>query len=141
MAPASKPPAVPPDAGRLQAQAQDISCLLAEAGCPAMPLPEAVRWLIARQPPRPTRASLTRWAEDHDVDLVFFDPPEHFDHAILGVIEGHGQEPAVLYDQALVLEALSRDLGPDDALEWFDANTLGAYVGEATPRFLIRPED
>lgn len=37
---------MPPDCQRLQAQALEISLLLTEAGCPSMPLPEGVRWLI-----------------------------------------------------------------------------------------------
>ena len=53
------------------------------------------------------------------------------------MIQGFGQEPAVLYDEAKVLAAMAKDMGEDDAREWFDFNTIGAYVGEATPRFLI----
>jgi hypothetical protein len=90
-------------------------------------------------PPPDRRAELTRYAEDHDLELIFFDPPEHFDHAILGLVFGFNQEPAVLYDEQLVLEAIARDLGEDEAQEWFDYNTVGAYLGPATPRFLTRP--
>ena len=89
-------------------------------------------------PPPDRRKQVSRWAEDHDVEVVFFDPPAEFDHAILGVVHGFGQEFAVVYDQALVLAAMSRDMA-EDAEEWFEFNTIGAFVGEATPRFLIRP--
>lgn len=92
---------------------------------------------VARLAP-PTRADLTRWAEDHDVELIFFDPPEHFDHAILGLVEGSGQAPAVLYDRDAVLSAMARDMGEDAALEWFEGNTIDAFLGPATPRFLTR---
>jgi hypothetical protein len=85
-----------------------------------------------------TRAQIARWAEEHDVEVIFFDPPEHFDHAIVGLVHGFGQEIAVVYDQALVLAAMARDMA-DDCEEWFSFNTIGAFVGEATPRFLIRP--
>lgn len=84
------------------------------------------------------RAQIAQWAEDNDVEVIFFDPPEHFDHAILGLVHGFGQEPAVVYDQALVMAAMSRDMA-SDCEEWFEFNTIGAFVGEATPRFLIRP--
>jgi hypothetical protein len=90
--------------------------------------------------PPSRRVQLARWAEDHDVEIVFFDPPEEFDDAILGVIHGFGQEFAVVYDEAVVLAAMRRDMA-DDAEEWFWHNTAGAFVGEATPRFLIRPWD
>ncbi len=36
------------DVERLTAQAQEISVLLTDAGCSAMPIPEGVRWLIAQ---------------------------------------------------------------------------------------------
>jgi hypothetical protein len=88
----------------------------------------------------PSRAELTAWAEAHDVPLIFLDPPAYFDHAIIGLLEGFGQEPAVLYDTAVVLAALARDLGDLEAAEeWFEFNTVGAYLGPATPRFLFRP--
>ena len=88
-----------------------------------------------------TRAELTAYAEAHDHMLVFFDPPQYFDHAIVGLVYGHSQEPAVLYDERLVLEAMAHEMGEEEAREYFDFNTTGAYVGEHTPRFLLRPFD
>ena len=94
------------------------------------------------------REQLDRWARENDVELIFFDPPEDFDHAIVGVVRGFGQEFAVVYDEQKVLEAITKSVagvGNGDeadgeiAREWFEFNTVGAYVGEATPRFLIRP--
>jgi hypothetical protein len=87
-----------------------------------------------------TRAEINRWARENDVELILFDPPEHFDHAILGLVRGFGQQAAVLYDEEKVLAALvANGMDRDDAEEWFAFNTVGAYLGEATPRFLIRP--
>jgi hypothetical protein len=89
--------------------------------------------------PTSTRQAWTTWAEDHDIELVFFDPPETFDQAIVGVIVGFNQEPAVLYDRERVIAALQREgLDEESAEEYFEFNTAGAYVGEATPRFLLR---
>jgi hypothetical protein len=103
---------------------------------------------MARAATRPTpatspkRAALLAWATRHDLDLIFFDPPQHFDHAILGVVFGYGQEPAVLYDEAKVLGAMIADgMTEEAAEEWFEYHTIGAYLGEATPRFLITPDD
>jgi hypothetical protein len=84
------------------------------------------------------RAYWSAFARERDIELIFFDPPEHFDHAILGLVEGFGQELAVLYDMALVLEAMAKDMGEEEAEEWISFNTIGAYVGPATPRFLMR---
>jgi hypothetical protein len=87
-----------------------------------------------------SREQIARWAQENDFELIFFDPPEHFDHAILGLVHGFGQEPAVLYDEEKVLTAMVADgTNPDDAYDWFTFNTIGAFLGEATPRFLIRP--
>jgi hypothetical protein len=87
-----------------------------------------------------TRAQIARWAQENDVELVFFDPPEHFDHAILGIVRGFGQEAAVVYDEEKVLAAMRADgMDAEAAEEWFQFNTIGAYLGEATPRFLIQP--
>jgi hypothetical protein len=84
------------------------------------------------------RAALTQYAEDHDFELVFFDPPQYFDQAIVGLVLGYGQMPAVLYDEAKVLAAMVADgMTTEDAEEWFAFNTIGTYAGEATPRFLI----
>jgi len=88
------------------------------------------------------RAQLSTWAEEHDTELIFFDPPEQFDDAILGLVCGFGQELAVLYDEAKVIAALVRDgMDEESAREWYEFNTIGAYVGAATPRFLIRVEE
>ena len=85
------------------------------------------------------RERIDRWAKDNDVTLVFFDPPEYFDDAILGIADAAAHDPVVLYDQAKVLAAMTADMGAEDAEEWFDFNTRVAYVGPATPRFLTRP--
>jgi hypothetical protein len=88
------------------------------------------------------REQLSAWAEEHEHALIFFDPPHQFDKAILGLVVGYGQAPAVLYDEAKVMAALTKDLGDaESAREWFEFNTVGAYLGEATPRFLIRPKE
>ena len=87
-----------------------------------------------------TRAQIAQWARDEGIELIFFDPPEHFDHAIVGLVRGHGQELAVLYDEDKVLSAMVADgMSREDANEWFEFNTVGAYVGELTPRFVLRP--
>lgn len=92
------------------------------------------------------REQINQWAEDNDLDLVLFDPADQFDDAILGLVHGAGQEPAVVYDQAKVVAAMQgamningHEAGEDAVLDWFSSNTLGAHLGKATPRFLIRP--
>jgi len=76
-------------------------------------------------------------ADQYGSDLLFLDPPEDFDKCILGVVYRCGFEPVVCYDREKVIDSLmlgGMDL--DEAIEWFEFNTAGAYVGPKTPMFL-----
>ena len=59
-----------------------------------------------------------------------------FDDAIIGVAERIGMEPVVAYDTDKIIEILSRDMTEDEAVEYFDFNIIGAYVGERTPIYI-----
>lgn len=75
----------------------------------------------------------------HGEDLLFLDPPEDFDRCIVGVVYRCGFEPVVCYDQDEVVNSLMLGgMDRDEALEFFDFNTAGAYVGPKTPMFLQR---
>ena len=69
--------------------------------------------------------------------LLFLSERE-FDAAILGVAERIGMSPIVAYDTAKILDILcERDgMEGDEALEYFEFNIAGAYVGERTPIFI-----
>lgn len=59
-----------------------------------------------------------------------------YDEAIIGTVERFGfSEIIVLYDKEKVIEILMKDMPREDALEYFDFNIIGAYVGEGTPVF------
>lgn len=68
----------------------------------------------------------------HD-DLLFADG---FDDAILGVAERIGMEAVVAYSTPKIIEILAREMTEDEAVEYFEFNILGAYVGERTPVFI-----
>ena len=68
----------------------------------------------------------------HD-GLLFADG---FDDAILGVAERIGMEAVVAYSTPKIIEILAREMSEDEALEYFEFNILGAYVGERTPIFI-----
>lgn len=68
----------------------------------------------------------------HD-DLLFADG---FDDAILGVAERIGMEPVVAYSTPKIIEILAREMTEDEAVEYFEFNILGAYMGERTPVFV-----
>jgi hypothetical protein len=66
---------------------------------------------------------------------------EGFDEAIVGVSYRCGQPPHVVYDREKCLEILERDMSPDEAMEHFEFNIAGAWVGDQTPAFLTTYED
>ena len=60
-----------------------------------------------------------------------------FDDAIIGVVERIGVQ-AICYDQEKVIDILIERDGMDyeEAVEYFEFNIAGAWVGESTPFFL-----
>ena len=70
-----------------------------------------------------------------------------FDSAVLGMCERFGNDPVVAYDREKCVEILmdefAQNIDEDEdedlytmAVEYFDYNVAGAYVGENTPVFL-----
>jgi hypothetical protein len=55
---------------------------------------------------------------------------------------GWGYSPArghfAVYDVEKCIEIFAREMGYNDAVEFFEFNTEGAYVGEGTPVFMRR---
>jgi hypothetical protein len=64
-----------------------------------------------------------------------------FDEAIVGVVERIGIQ-AICYDKDKVIEILMKqdDMLYEEAVEYFEFNIAGAYVGEHTPFFLEKME-
>jgi len=79
-----------------------------------------------------------------EILLAGFNPEEHdlllmdcYDECIIGVVERAGQSPIVCYDRDKVLQQHMDDgMDYEEALEFFEFNQLGAWVGDATPCFL-----
>ena len=65
-------------------------------------------------------------------DLIILDG---FDEAIIGVVERIGLL-AVCYDKSKILRILMRDMNEIEAIEYFEFNILGAYMGDSSPAFL-----
>jgi len=61
-----------------------------------------------------------------------------FDSAFMGYIDRCGQPKVAIYDKDAVLEILMDRGGmtPDEALEYFDYNIQGAWIGDGTPGFI-----
>jgi hypothetical protein len=70
-------------------------------------------------------------------DFIFLDG---YDDAIMGValgwVEGSRQGVVTLYDKSKVLSLLvGQGVTDEDALEYFEFNILGGYLGPKTPIF------
>lgn len=60
-----------------------------------------------------------------------------FDGALIGFVERCATPPVALYDRAKCIEILMlRDtMSYEEAVEFFEFNTLGSWMGENTPAF------
>ena len=74
-------------------------------------------------------------AEDYP-DLLVLEP-NYFDKAIIGMAQRIGMD-AICYDKDKVIEILMQEEGMsfEDAVEHFDYNIIGSWVGDSTPVFL-----
>lgn len=62
-----------------------------------------------------------------------------FDAAFLGVGQRCGQPDVAVYDRELCIQILvEQGATPEEAIEHFEFNVSGAWVGEQTPLFLDR---
>jgi hypothetical protein len=61
-----------------------------------------------------------------------------FDKAIVGIGYRPGSDPIIAYDMRKCINILvERDgMSPEEAQEFFDYNTLEAWVGEGTPIYI-----
>ena len=69
-------------------------------------------------------------------ELLFMEP-HYFDKAIIGVVTQFNNV-VVCYDKNKVLALLvnKEGLTEDEAIEYFEYNIIGAWMGEMTPAFL-----
>jgi hypothetical protein len=75
-----------------------------------------------------------------DDELLFLDG-QGMDEALLGIVERCAFAPVACYDYDKLIAALmSQGMTDEDAVEWYDVNIAGAYVGERTPMVLITPD-
>jgi len=66
---------------------------------------------------------------------LFLDPAD-YDEAIIGLAYRFGMMPVVAYDRTRVVDILARDMSREDAEEFFEFNTIGAWMGKNTPVFI-----
>lgn len=63
-----------------------------------------------------------------------------FDNCLIGFTSNQGGNPVAVYDKWKMIKQLAKDMNSHDgeALEYFDYNIEGAYVGEFTPIYVDR---
>jgi hypothetical protein len=86
-----------------------------------------------------SREKLTEFLYDNfpDETVIFF---EGYDDAIVGLSLRFGRGPLVIYDREKCIECLMKDgMSHEEAEEYFEFNSFGAWVGDETPEFLITP--
>lgn len=90
---------------------------------------------MTRRTTRMTRAEIDEWATASEIELLTCDG---MDDAILGIGQRFNSY-FVVYDRELAVKSLmTGGMNREDAEEFFEFNTVGAWVGEATPCFVIR---
>ena len=57
-----------------------------------------------------------------------------FNDAVIGIV--YGLEPKAVYSVKKIVDILMEDMSYDDALEHFEYNIAGSYVGEKTPLYI-----
>ena len=62
------------------------------------------------------------------------------EYAFLGLANQFSKPPIAVYDRERCIELLARDMTYEEAVEYFEYNVIGAWVGEQTPMFLTRGE-
>ncbi len=74
-----------------------------------------------------------------DEDALLLDP--EYDKALVGAVERCSSRRVACYDAEKVVMILMKlnKWDVDTAQEFFDFNMAGAWLGEGTPFFLIRP--
>ena len=86
------------------------------------------------------------WVNEHIEYGLFVDG---FEDAIIGISERIGRDPIVAYDRDKCIEILANTMEPTDddddpytmAIEYFDFNVIGAWMGDGTPEFItLYPE-
>lgn len=83
---------------------------------------------------------IRKWISEENPDALFL-TEEVFDKAIVGLGHRCGQPSIVVYDAKKVIECyVERGMSFEDAVEFFEFNTAGAWVGENTPLFVYLPE-
>jgi len=86
------------------------------------------------------RQKVHAYCEEHDVELILLEP-ESFDAAIIGIAQRTDGLFSVAYDEGMCVALFASDMGMEDAMEYYEFNTFGAWLGDSSPVFIDRLDD
>lgn len=69
-------------------------------------------------------------------NACLLEPRSDYDSCLVGVGCRFKDGPLAVYDLAKVMAVLEADMTQEEAQEYFEFNTLGAWMGEGTPMFV-----
>ena len=79
------------------------------------------------------RDKIETFCEENEIEILFCDG---YDDAIIGLGQSFNTYK-VIYDRNKILAILENDMTDEEAIEFFEYNIIGAYVGESTPIFTV----
>lgn len=84
------------------------------------------------------RKALNAYADDNDGLLT----ADGLDEAVIGIARRCGQPDIVVYSIPKAIECLAKQgMTHEEAEEYLEFNSIGAWVGEQTPAWMIPIED
>jgi len=66
-------------------------------------------------------------------EIIIYD---EYEDAIIGLADRFGMDTSVAYDYDKVIKILMEDMSYEEAVEYFDFNVIGGWVGDSTPVFI-----
>ena len=77
---------------------------------------------------------ITEAFEDSEALLL---PRAEYDHCMVGIGYRFNAVPLAVYDIERVLQGLEKDgMTEEEAIEWYEYNIIGGWVGDGTPIFI-----
>ena len=76
---------------------------------------------------------INEYAEEVEEEIIIYDA---YEDAIIGLADRFGMDTSVAYDYDKVIKILMEDMSYEEAVEYFDFNVIGGWVGDSTPVFI-----
>lgn len=73
-----------------------------------------------------------------EAEALLLEPRDQFDGCICGIARRAGQQDVAAYNEDQVIDVLEKQMDGDreEAREFYEFNTVSAYVGGGTPIFI-----